>query len=363
MDMKDKQSNKTAVLGIGSSGCRIANDIAAEQPNIDFYAVDTDIQELARLQIQTVQIGQNTAKGESTASKAEMGRDSALEDEHRLEAIVSQYDLIYLVSGMGAGVGTGATSVLAKIIKKHKKGCVVVLSTPFLFEGKRRFRNANQGIEEVRKNMDICCIFDNQDLITSFKDCTFRESFILIDRIMKIALNGLFTLQTQYPNYWKDRPQGHRFASIGIAQTNTYTSIDHALLQAMKVSPTQDNDFSKIYIHILSSTDHTNQCTDIAKQFVATQADVICHFEQQESKQDDSKIIVLSIQNQIQEQRITPVLRTEPPKIIKAVGSDDHGVGGSFSIENIRPRLWKPFLLKREEPPNDDLEKSSDDQR
>ena len=360
MENNNDTPNKIAVFGIGGAGGRIVNKLAPHQSKIDLYAIDTDVQELNLLQIQTVQIGHNTAKGESAASRAETGKKSALEDKDRLEKIICQYDLIYLVCGMGAGTGTGATPVIANLIKKYQKSCIAILSSPFRFEGKRRNKNAGQGIAEVQKIADICCILDSQNLLALCAEYTLRDSFARIDTITLRALQGFFKLQNQDPKDWNNMHLNNRFVLIGVAHTDTETDIDRTMLSAMKVLPIKNIDFSHIYIHLSGATDHTQQCVDIAEQYLDSDGYIVCHFEQQEAVGYECQIVVISVQHQIQEEKTPPILLIPPSKSMKAVGSDDHGVGGSFPVEDIYPRLCKPLIVKSEVPPKETNPESKD---
>lgn len=362
MENNNNRPKKVAVLGIGGAGSRIVNKLAPHQPKMDLYAIDTDVQELNLLQIQTVQIGHNTAKGESAASRAETGRKSALEDKERLGKIICQYDLIYLVCGMGAGAGTGATPVIAKLIKEYQKVCIAILSSPFRFEGRLRNKNAEQGIAEVQKIADICCIFDSQNLLALCAHYPLRDSFILIDKITIRSLQGFFKLHNQDPKDWNNMHLNNRFVLIGVAHTDTETDIDRTMLSAMKVLPIKNIDFSHIYIHLSGATDHTKQCVEIAEQYLDSDGYIVCDFEPQEAMGYECQIVVISVQHQIQEEKTPPVSLIPPSRSMKAVGSDDHGVGGSFPVENMRPRLCKPLIVKHDVPPKEADSESKDEQ-
>jgi cell division protein FtsZ len=176
------------VLGIGGAGGNAVNNmIKSNIDGVDFYVANTDAQALANSLTQnTIQIGSN---GLGAGAIPEVGAKAAKESLEQIEKIVKDYDMVFITAGMGGGTGTGASSVIAEAIKSKGILTVAVITKPFDFEGKKRMKIAEEGIENLEKHVDTLVTIPNQNLFRVATEMTsFVDAFKMADDVL---LNGL----------------------------------------------------------------------------------------------------------------------------------------------------------------------------
>src|SRR5881409_4039806 len=135
-------------VGVGGGGGNAVNTmIAAGLPGVDFIAANTDSQALkANLAPIKMQLGEKLTRGLGAGGKPEVGKHAAQEDVERLREYLGEADMIFITAGMGGGTGTGAAPIIAKVAKELGSLTVGVVTKPFSFEGKRRMKQADEGI-------------------------------------------------------------------------------------------------------------------------------------------------------------------------------------------------------------------------
>ena len=151
------------VIGIGGSGNNAIEDMANNRINgLTLIAVNTDLQALSLSQAsQKVQIGKLTTKGLGAGGDPEIGRKAAEEDRNTIAKVLEDADIVFITAGMGGGTGTGAAPIIAEIAKREGALTVGIVTRPFGFEGKTRMVQAEQGIEEIKKQVDALITFSN----------------------------------------------------------------------------------------------------------------------------------------------------------------------------------------------------------
>ena len=347
------QSDRIAVFGVGGSGCRIVNRMASQREEIDFFAIDTDVETLASLQVKTLQIKCNMVPNKPFSGRINVVHDATVQYQKRLTDIVSPYDIIYLVSGMGGATGTGASKVIAQLVKDHGKDCIAVLSKPFLFEGKLRIRNAEIGIQELISVVDMCHLVECQSLFSlpSPANVTLKASFQIIDKIMQLVLSGCFSFQQQEPFHWKKIQENNGGSHIEIGIANQDTNIPKALQHALNIhnNARVDPQIMQAYLHLTGPVDLHDQCMDMANKTLRTSTDIAYHFDKQESPEEEYLFVVAFIVKNEPKEYPPPVKLIEQPLKIGAGGSRNHGLGGSFSTDILRPRLWLSASDKKKE--------------
>ena len=187
------------VVGVGGSGNNAVNHmVEARVRGVDFVAVNTDAQDLHHsLAKKKIHIGKNLTKGLGTGMNPELGKRAAEETKEELQQALKGSDMIFVAGGMGGGTGTGASPVVAKTAKELGALTVGIVTKPFAFEGKQRMRLAEQGIEELRKEVDALVIIPNDRLLaTVSKETTLKQAFALCDDILKQAVEGISELIT-----------------------------------------------------------------------------------------------------------------------------------------------------------------------
>lgn len=336
-------SGQIAVFGLGSAGSRIANRVGAQQSVVDFFAIDTDIELLLSMKIQSIHLAYTPDSDETFLGRTEGTKKSILDNKEMFTEIISQYDVIYLVVGMGGATGTGVSMTLPKLIKEQGKQCIAIVSTPFAFEGKLRRCSSGQGLEEMHNIVDICHVVECQRLlrVPVFADYPFRTAFQIIDRLIELVLNG--SLQSQEAYRWDKIKENDTYTIVGVGIADEKTSLREAVHQAVEIQNNDENIISQS-VHVIlclsASMDHKEVCIDSAKRVLPPNANVNYHFEVQESMKYESLIVITSATNPPLEKKTEPIELTFPSRKIGACGSQNHGIGGSFSTDSIRPRLW-----------------------
>ena len=187
------------VIGAGGCGGNAVNHmINVGLRNVDFIAVNTDIQALQNNHAPLrLQIGDEITRGRGTGGNPEIGRKAALEDEDRIREILSEAEMVFVTAGMGGGTGTGSAPVIARIARELGALTVGVVTKPFQFEGRRRMSQAEEGLRELKNAVDTLITIPNQRLLSvASKNTSLRESFQKADDVLLQAVRGISELVT-----------------------------------------------------------------------------------------------------------------------------------------------------------------------
>lgn len=188
---------KIKVIGVGGGGCNAVNTmINAGLKGVEYVVANTDKQALsASLAGTKLQLGNEITKGLGAGANPEVGRKSALEEYEKLGEILEGADMVFITAGMGGGTGTGASPVIAKLCKELGILTVGVVTKPFLFEGKKRFRQAEKGILELESNVDSLITIPNQRLLyLAGESLSLVETFKKADEVLLNAVRGISDL-------------------------------------------------------------------------------------------------------------------------------------------------------------------------
>ena len=160
-------SAKIRVVGIGGGGCNAVNTmIKTGLEGVEYIVANTDAQALhASLAPTKIQLGAEITKGLGAGANPEIGRKAALDEYEKLSEVIEGTDMAFITAGMGGGTGTGAAPIIAKLAKELGALTVGVVTRPFVFEGKKRMRQANQGITELEECVDSLIMIPNQKLL------------------------------------------------------------------------------------------------------------------------------------------------------------------------------------------------------
>ena len=187
------------VVGVGGGGGNAVNTmIAAGLPGVDFIAANTDAQALrANLSPVKVQLGEQLTRGLGAGGNPAVGKHAAEEDVERLRGHLGGADMIFITAGMGGGTGTGAAPVIARVAKEIGSLTVGVVTKPFTFEGKRRMKQAEDGMRELKANIDTLIAIPNQRLLSvSGRNSSILETFKKADDVLLQAVRGISDLIT-----------------------------------------------------------------------------------------------------------------------------------------------------------------------
>lgn len=191
------ETAKIKVVGIGGGGGNAINTmISGEMSGVEFIAINTDLQALGTSMAPIkIQLGSKLTKGLGSGGDPEIGRQAALEDSGFIHEVLSGADMVFITAGMGGGTGTGAAPVIANIAKELGALTVAVVTKPFIFEGRLRARNAEEGVKELRKNVDTIIVIPNQRILGVVdKDTSVMDAFRVADDVLMQAVKGISDL-------------------------------------------------------------------------------------------------------------------------------------------------------------------------
>lgn len=193
------QNAKIKVIGVGGGGGNAVNTmICSGLDGVEFIAANSDVQALkysgASIKLQ---IGAQVTRGLGAGANPEIGKQAALEDEASIAEVLGEADLVFITCGMGGGTGTGAAPVIACVAKEMGALTVGVVTKPFAFEGKKRSKHADYGVEELRNNVDTLITIPNEKLLAvAGKETPMLDTFKMADEVLLQAVKGISDLIT-----------------------------------------------------------------------------------------------------------------------------------------------------------------------
>jgi cell division protein FtsZ len=191
------QNARMKVVGVGGGGGNAVNRMIAEQlTGVEFVSVNTDAQALVHNHADVkVQIGKRLTRGLGAGARPEIGRQAIEENRDDVLRVLDGSDLVFVTCGMGGGTGTGAAPIIAQLSRDVGALTVGIVTRPFLFEGKKRMRQADVGITEMRKQVDTMIIVPNERLLAVVgRDVPFQDALKKADEVLLHATQGISTL-------------------------------------------------------------------------------------------------------------------------------------------------------------------------
>jgi len=182
------------VVGVGGGGCNAVNRmVQARIAGVQFVGINTDAQALMRCEAETrVRIGDRITRGLGVGGDPERGRQAAEESRDELKDTLKGADMVFITAGMGGGTGTGAAPLVAQVAKDVGALTVAVVTKPFSFEGARRRQIAEQGISQLRQEVDTLIIIPNDRLLAVCdQKATVAESFLMADDVLRQGIQGI----------------------------------------------------------------------------------------------------------------------------------------------------------------------------
>lgn len=163
---------------------------------MEFIAANTDLQALENSKARVhMQLGQNLTRGLGAGADPEVGRQAALEDRDKIKELLAGSDMVFVTAGLGGGTGTGGAPVIAEVAKEVGALTVAVVTKPFDFEGKRRFKQAELGVEELKKVVDTLIVIPNTRLRSlAPKNARFHDMLKKADEVLLYAVRGISDL-------------------------------------------------------------------------------------------------------------------------------------------------------------------------
>ncbi len=185
------------VVGVGGGGGNAVNRMIADSlEGVDFISVNTDAQALKHSRSQLkIQIGRKLTRGLGAGARPEIGRQAIEESRDEVMQALQGADLVFITAGMGGGTGTGAAPVIAEIARELGALTIGIVTRPFLFEGKKRMRQAEMGLLELKRAADTVIVVPNERLLSVVgKGTSFRDALKKADEVLLHATQGISDL-------------------------------------------------------------------------------------------------------------------------------------------------------------------------
>ncbi|HEY0971376.1 MAG TPA: cell division protein FtsZ [Gemmatimonadales bacterium] len=191
------QNARMKVVGVGGGGGNAVNRMIEERlEGVEFISVNTDAQALLGSKSDVkIQIGKKLTRGLGAGARPEIGRQAIEENREEVSRVLSAADLVFITCGMGGGTGTGAAPVVAELAREVGALTVGIVTRPFLFEGRKRMRQAEAGIAEMRKHVDTMIVVPNERLLAVVgKGIPFQDALKKADEVLLHATQGISSL-------------------------------------------------------------------------------------------------------------------------------------------------------------------------
>ncbi len=191
------QAARMKVVGVGGGGGNAVNRMIEEHlEGVEFISVNTDAQALLNSKSDVkIQIGKKLTRGLGAGARPEIGKQAIDENREEVSRAMHNADLVFVTCGMGGGTGTGAAPVLCELARAAGALTVGIVTKPFLFEGRKRMRQAELGIAEMRKNVDTMIVVPNERLLAVVgKGIPFQDALKKADEVLLHATQGISSL-------------------------------------------------------------------------------------------------------------------------------------------------------------------------
>lgn len=291
-NIPDNSESIIKVIGVGGGGSNAVNYMYTQGiEGVDFAICNTDNQAIAFSPIPTkIQLGPSLTEGRGAGSKPNVGREACNESIEEIKRLFGDSTkMLFVTAGMGGGTGTGAAPVIAKVARELDILTVGIVTTPFAFEGRRRAKQAEEGIAELKKNVDTLIIVSNDKLRKIYGNLGLADAFAKADDILTIAAKGIAEIITK-PGYvnvdFEDVNTVMRDSGVAVMGTATMAGEDRAIraVEAALQSPLlEDNDIrgaQHILLNITSGTqevtmDEVSQITEYVQDAAGQGTDLI----------------------------------------------------------------------------------------
>ncbi|MCP4314086.1 MAG: cell division protein FtsZ [Bacteroidetes bacterium] len=198
-DLPPERSSSIKVIGVGGGGSNAVNHMYNKGiKDVNFVICNTDAQALHNSPVTVkLQLGDALTEGKGAGSKAEVGREAAIESMDRIkEVISSNTNMIFITAGMGGGTGTGAAPVIAQAAKEMGILTVAIVTIPFRFEGPERINQAIEGINALKDHVDSLLVINNEKLREIYGNLKVSNAFDMADDVLAIAAKGIAEIIT-----------------------------------------------------------------------------------------------------------------------------------------------------------------------
>ena len=281
------------VIGVGGGGSNAVNHMYnLGIKDVEFVICNTDSQALETSPVKTkLQIGANLTEGLGAGANPEQGRNAAIESKEEIRELLSEdTKMIFITAGMGGGTGTGAAPIIAQVAKDLDILTVGIVTAPFAFEGNKKTRAANEGIDQMRRYCDTVLVIMNDKLQKVFGNLPISEAFAKADNVLNTAAKGIAEIIT-VPGYVnvdfedvKTVMKSAGRAVMGSAKTHGENRARRAAEEALNSPLLNDQEVfgaERILLSIMSGAeaelqmDELTEITDYIEEFAGAEADLI----------------------------------------------------------------------------------------
>lgn len=289
---------------------------------VEFVAVNTDTQDLGQSKAQkTINIGLNVTKGLGAGANPEIGRKAAEEDEMNIKSVLQDANMVFVTAGMGGGTGTGAAPVVANLAKSMGILTIGIVTKPFSFEGKKRAENAEEGLKKMKEVVDTLIVIPNDKIYNIIdKKTTFKQAFLMIDKILYLGVQGISELITKPGDVNIDfsdmttvmKDSGNALLGIGYG-VGEKRAVD-AARQAISNPLLETNlDGAKSVIFAISGGEDLTpmevyEATEVIKEILSPDVNMIWGMTFDNSYEDEVKVTIIA--TGFEEQSKEPVIKT-----------------------------------------------------
>jgi cell division protein FtsZ len=298
------------VIGIGGGGSNAVNRmIASGLKGVQFIAVNTDLQDLQKSNAQDrIQLGAKLTSGLGAGGVPSVGEQAALEDRDKIQEFIQGADMVFITAGMGGGTGTGAAPVIAKTAKEMGILTVGVVTKPFVFEGKKRMKIAEEGIEKLRAGVDTLITIPNQHIFKIVDRRTpIREAFLAADDVLRQGVQGISDIITRTGDISIDfadvrtvmAEQGDALMGIGVGHGDNRAvdaasnAITNKLLEFTSIAGTKG-----LLVNVVGGTDLSlteyEEVMNIITEHASENATIISGYFVDEAMDDEIQVTVVA---------------------------------------------------------------------
>lgn len=379
--MPKTQSNTIKVIGVGGGGSNAVNHMFQQHINgVDFVICNTDAQALENSPIPNkIQLGATLTSGLGAGANPEIGEQAAKESMQEIQQMLNnQTKMVFITAGMGGGTGTGAAPIIAKIAKDMDILTVGIVTMPFAFEGKRRTKQAQLGVDQLRQNVDSLIVINNNKLREVYGNLGFKAGFSKADEVLSTASKGIAEVITHHYKQNIDLHDAKTVLSnsgtaiMGSAKEEGQTRAKNAIVKALDSPLLNDNKITgakNVLLLIVSGTsevtlDEIGEINDYIQDEAGYDANIIMGIGEDEELGEAISVTIVATGFAADQQ--SNITNTEVKKIIHTLEEEQRATYNFEEKTISRQPSLETTISEKQEPKakivhtlSDDLEESN----
>ncbi len=362
-DMPKTQSNTIKVIGVGGGGSNAVNHMYSQQIHgVDFVICNTDAQALENSPIPNkVQLGAHLTSGLGAGANPEVGAQAAAESIQEIQQMLNTHTkMVFITAGMGGGTGTGAAPIIAKIAKDMDILTVGIVTMPFQFEGRMRSKQAQKGIDELRRNVDSLIVINNNKLREVYGNLGFKSGFSKADEVLATAAKGIAEVITHHYKQNIDLHDARTVLSnsgtaiMGSAKESGSDRAKNAIVKALDSPLLNDNKITgakNVLLLIVSGTnevtlDEIGEINDYIQTEAGYDANIIMGIGEDEALEEGISVTIVATGFAADQQ--STINNTEVKKIVHTLEDEQKATYEFDTKVSISPVVKKPVNTKQE---------------